>query len=97
MTEYEGGAEFRPGAWRSEEPGDDLTRLCERMSQMAEDEWPEEVRSIIILDTEKRGALHLHGFEDTPDAVAMIVFQLKMLMQSEGRDIAIVPVNLGKS
>lgn len=88
--------EFRPGAWRSDEAHDPLTRLCEQMTDLALAHDPD-MRVVIILDQtthDGRGGLQLHGFEDERDAITTILVNVKLLMQSTGGDIAVVPMPL---
>lgn len=82
--------EFQPGAWRSDEPMDSLTRLADQMTDLL----PDGVRAIIILDDGESGGMQVHNFESTTDAALALATNLKLLMQSEGGDIAVLPIPL---
>jgi hypothetical protein len=77
---------------RSEEPTDRLTRLCAAMTD-ALDAHPErgDEKCIVFLDSdsEGRGGLQLHGYDDDREALANLFMHLRAIFKSHGSDLQI--------
>lgn len=77
--------------WRSEKPGDRLTRLCAAMADALE-AHPErgDEKCIIFMQDGKRGGLVLHGYDDDTDALVDLFMHLKAIFRANGKDIEFV-------
>ena len=76
-------------------PTDRLTRLCETMTKAldADPEMTEDVKCIVFLDDGKRGGIQLHGYEDDADAIVDLLFHLRAIFKSNGKDLHVVPLS----
>lgn len=80
---------------RTEQPHDRLTRLCDAMTD-ALDAHPErgDEKCIVFLqsETDQRGGLQLHGYENDTEAMADLLFHLRAIFRANGKDMLIAPL-----
>lgn len=77
---------------RGEEPMDRLTGLCAEMTTVLDEPENADVRAIIFLDTNTRGGIQIHGWEDDLDAMAHLFIHMQAVFRANGRDIDFVGI-----
>ena len=77
------------------EPTDRLTRLCDAMTE-ALDAHPEkgDAKCVVFLDSdsEQRGGIQTHGYEDPTDAIVNLFIHLRAMFQARGGDLSFMPM-----
>lgn len=81
---------------RSDEPHDDLTRLCDVMTTAlkADPEFDESIKAVIMLDNEERGGLVIFGYEEDEFslAIAHLFGHLQAIFEANGQKLLIAPL-----
>lgn len=79
---------------RGTEPMDALTQLCDDMTAVldAKGAEVEDVKAIVFLQNGKRGGIQLWGYDDDTEAMADLLYHLKALFRSSGRDLVLIPM-----
>jgi hypothetical protein len=77
-------------------PHDRLTRLCDAMARAleADAEYQEGDRCIIFIDseTEQRGGLVMHGYDDDTEALSAIFMHLRAIFRANGKELLLAPL-----
>jgi len=80
---------------RSTEPHDQLTRICDRMTDAlhADPEYQGNIRCIVFLTIpEDRNGIVLDGYEDDNDAVVDLLIHTRAILKARGFKMDIISI-----
>lgn len=89
---------------RSDEPVDRLTELCDAMTtyldklvevEQRHDPTAPPVRAIVFLNTEEKGGIQIHGYEDPMEAMAELLLHLQQVFRAHGKDLQFMGLTAG--
>jgi hypothetical protein len=76
----------------SSTPRDRLTRLCKEMTTVLDKPENSDVRAIVMLNTDERGGIQLHGYEDQTKAMAEMFIHLQAIFRSVGKELTFIGI-----
>jgi hypothetical protein len=83
--------------FRSEEPVDRLTTLCDAMTTAlkVQEGFSEDVKAVVMLQDDKRGGIQLFNYEDETEAMVDLFMHLRAIFRAQGKDLMFAPINQG--
>lgn len=83
--------------FRSTEPHDRLTRLCDTMTKAltADQEYEGNEQVIVFLNDGENCGIQLHGYEDDMVAIVDLMIHMRAIFRANGKDLMIMPLNGG--
>jgi hypothetical protein len=77
---------------KSDEPHSRLTILCDQMLDVFDGEDTDDVRAIVLLNSEDEGGVTIHNYDDDGQAVMDIFQHLEAIFEANGLKLALMPI-----